>query len=138
MGNNNTITAKIKEQRDNGKNLSGRMEVTNTWNAVVCTKTGPVELVTVRCYMGRSNSASTVYSSIWVSDRKHGFYTSGRGDAGGYGYCKTSQAVGDAISSAGITLSRSIGGTGTDSIIYAIEAIVKALGYRGKCLVVRN
>jgi hypothetical protein len=60
------------------------------------------ELVTVRWYMGGSSSASTVYCCLWVHGKE--YWISGKGQAGGYGYHKSSAALQDAITSAGINL----------------------------------
>ncbi|MFX5068880.1 hypothetical protein ABTC68_19770, partial [Acinetobacter baumannii] len=55
------------------------------------------------------------------------FYGRGQGKAGGYGYHKPSAALADAISDAGIRLSRSISGCGDDVMRDACEAIARAL-----------
>ena len=85
--------------------------------------------------MGRSNSASVVYCSIWVhshvpqdSGLKNGYW-SGRGTAGGGGYHKESAALAGAIESAGITLEGNIGGCGEGSMRHALTAIARSLGY---------
>jgi hypothetical protein len=88
---------------------------------------GMQEAVCARFYMGRASSASVVYCSVWVTNGKD-YWTSGKGDAGGGGYCKKSAALDDAIRSAGITLSRSVSGTG--EIREACEAIARAFGYQ--------
>ncbi|MFN7318548.1 MAG: hypothetical protein ACK5S6_03455 [bacterium] len=100
------------------------------------------ELVDARLYMGRSKSASTVYASIWVHSRD--FYTTGKGQAGGYGYCKRSAALDAAIRDADIglfgnaytgkgepdfTQPTSISGVGETAIESALYAIAEALGY---------
>jgi hypothetical protein len=94
------------------------------------------EICTARWYMGRSKEASVVYCSIWVHrpeqrDRKTGelevpgAWWSGTGKAGGYGYHKQSAALHQAIRSAGITLSRSVSGTGECED--ALKAIARAM-----------
>ena len=96
------------------------------------------ELAIVRVWTGRSRSSSTVYASIWVSG-EYEAGTSGTGQAGGYGYCKVSEAVARTIANAGIKLYGSpyphtdrevdytkevdIGGTGEASIPRALLAI---------------
>ncbi len=111
------------EAKHNAKNLGGEKETTDTWTLVAQTSQGLRGIVTVRCYMGRSAQASVVYASIWV--RAGEYYASGHGKAGGYGYCKASAAVDEAIRSAGITLSRSIAGVGTQAIEDAMLAIAR-------------
>ena len=88
-----------------------------------------------RCYMGRPASASTVYASIWI--QSSGIYTSGKGKAGGYGYHKESAAIGDAIKSAGIELSKDIEGLGDGAIEEALKAIALSLGFPN-VLIVEN
>ena len=92
--------------------------------------------ITVRWYMGRSNSASVVYCSIWTSSNTH--YATGHGKAGGYGYCKQSAAFGCAVRSAGIRLSSSVDGVGHSAIHEACEAIARAMGIRGHLVYITN
>ena len=84
--------------------------------------------VDVRFYMGRSNSASTVYCSVWIRTAD-GDFISGHGSAGGYGYHKTSAAFQDAIDSAGIKLEASVHGCGDRPMKRAMLAIARACGY---------
>ena len=89
-------------------------------------------VVDVRWYMSRSKEASVVYCSVWIRTRNttgQGVHLSGRGTAGGYGYCKKSAAFQDAISAAGIRLSRHIGGAGMSAVEEAMQAIASACGY---------
>jgi len=90
-----------------------------------------VEPVTVRVW--KNKGAERVYASIWV---QHTTLCAGTGFAGGYGYEKTSAAIGRAIKSAGIRIKSSetgldadIGGRGDSAIRDALEAIAKALHY---------
>lgn len=115
-------------------------------------------VLTCRTYTkGRGN---TVYASLWVHriadknkpDSWEYGETSGRGQAGGYGYHKASAAVAEAIKSAGIELFGSpyghpvngdtpavtramlkkharIDGCGTESIECALSAIAYAAGF---------
>lgn len=132
-------------------------ETINAWVALTNTKDGIKELVTVRWYMGRASSASVVYCCIWVHGQS--FWISGKGQAGGYGYHKSSAAFQDAITSAGIKLvgspyhgtkvvyekwdgekrvqrkqdfkrECSIAGCGDTASEDAIKAICEALGYK--------
>ena len=88
-------------------------------------------LVDVRFYQVKNGSV--VYCIVWISgDNKYG---RGVGRAGGYGYDKSSAALGSAISDAGITLSQSIDGVGESAEREAILAIGEALGYADTLLV---
>jgi len=133
--------AVLGKQVSNGKNLSHEKEVVNTFSAIGYKKGGMKELITIRCYMGRSSSASKVYATIWV--KSDGYYTSGHGSAGGCGYDKISAAIDDAIISANIELrgkvydsksksrrKTSINGIGTSAIREAMQAIARKLGYK--------
>jgi hypothetical protein len=98
----------------NARNHDSDKETIQTLNVVALIKGHLRTVVTCRCYMGRSSKASSVYASIWVSmqpylseDKSYlGFResTSGTGSAGGWGYHKSSSAIGAAISNAGIEL----------------------------------
>lgn len=103
------------------------------------------ELVDLRLYMGRSGNASTVYSAVWIKGENCWF--SGRGQAGGWGYDKRSQAAGDALSSAGVSLfgtpygshnngspvdfdkAAHIGGVGETAIESALLALGALMGF---------
>lgn len=119
----------------NGRNLSRDKELVQTYNLIAHKNNELREVITVRCWMGRSRTASTVYATIWV----HGpdCWVSGHGQAGGYGYHKISAAVADAIRSAGIELDQSISGVGEQGIRAAMEAIALKLGYK-KTLIIEN
>lgn len=124
-------------EKQNGKNLSNSKEMVDTWNLVVYHDDMLKSPITIRCYMGRSSSASVVYASIWVGTKD--ISTSGNGSAGGGGYCKLSAAVDSAIRSAGITLNHSISGVGTRAIEDALIAIGKYLyGDETPMLVIHN
>ena len=114
-------------EQSNARNLSDKKEIVSTLTVVAFRDGEFHHPVTARFYMGRASSASTVYCDLWVSARD--YCTSGRGQAGGYGYHKESQALEDAIESAGIKLSRSIGGVGDSAMRDAITAIASALGF---------
>lgn len=118
------MKAKIKELVSNAVNYGVKKELIKTYNVV---SNALKELITVRCYMGRSANASVVYASIWVHGPEH--FTSGTGKAGGYGYHKSSAAIGDAIKSAGIELSKDIEGVGDGAIHEALSAIAETMGY---------
>lgn len=125
------MKATIGKTVSNAINYGNKKEMICTYNVVTNTLK---ELITVRCYMGRSANVSTVYASIWV----HGdIYTSGMGKAGGGGYHKTSAAIGNAIESAGIALDQDIWGVGEGAIHEALKAIAEALGF-SNVLIVEN
>lgn len=115
----------------NGKNLANGKETIR--RTIVVAKRGPEWSVPidVRWYMGRSNHASVVYCTVWLGQN------SGTGKAGGYGYHKESAAFGDALGSAGVTLTRAgreanheIHGVGDSAIRSALEAIMRELGWK--------
>ena len=129
------MKATFKETKNNAINYGVKKELVSTWNVIVNSNDGLKNIITARCYMGRSASASTMYASIWIYDEKH--HTSGSGKAGGYGYHKQSAAISDAIESAGIELNEDISGRGDSAIKEALEAIAATLGFES-CLIVRN
>jgi hypothetical protein len=105
------------------------------------------EIASLNLYQG---SGLTVRACFWM---QYGEYRSGRGSAGGGGYCKFSAAAADAISNAGIQLWGSaynnhktvsfkhpahISGVGEQAIEAALIAIAKLVTPRGKLLVVRS
>ena len=129
------MKATFKEMKNNAVNYGGKKEMVCTYDVIVNDNGRLANIITARCYMGRSPSASTVYASIWIYDEKH--HTSGTGKAGGYGYHKASAAIADAIESAGIELDEDISGSGDNAIEQALEAIALALGHE-TCLIVKN
>ena len=129
------MKAALGNNQKNSINYGGKKELISSWDVIVNTDDGLKNIITVRCYMGRSASASTVYASIWVHSTNH--QTSGTGKAGGYGYHKASAAISEAIRSAGIELDEDISGVGDRAIEDALEAIAQALGF-DDCLIVRN
>ena len=117
-----------------GRNYGNEKELCGTYNIMAIYKGRMVTAVTCRIYMGRSRSASTVYATVWLHGKE--YQGSGSGQAGGYGYHKESAAVDIALCMAGVTLSRSVSGTGeTES---ALEATARALGYRGQLVTITN
>jgi hypothetical protein len=130
------MQAIITNQVSNAINYGNKKEMVSAYSAVGVINGELREVVTVRCYMGRSSSASVVYASIWVHTPNG--YTGGKGKAGGYGYCKESAAIGEAITSAGIELSQSIDGRGVSAIREAMEAIAIACGVNGEVLIITH
>jgi len=121
----------------NGRNLKGEKEMTGALSVVVTSgKHAGTSPITVRWYMGRSNSASVVYCSVWAMNNTH--YAAGHGKAGGYGYCKESASFDCAVRSAGIELSSSVDGVGRSAIHEACEAIARAMGIRGHLVYVTS
>lgn len=140
-----------KTCQSNAKNYSQEKELVSRY-LVIDKKTERV-IIDCRCHMGRSSNSSQVYAAIWINsikplgDDAEGFatYTSGRGNAGGYGYHKKSAAIDAAISSAGFALFGCasgygdkpdfkkvchIAGVGDSAIKSALLAIAYACGSR--------
>ena len=86
---------------------------------------GIVELASLRIYGTQAKN----YACLWVHDRKSGIHCSGSGSAGGYGYHRPSAAAAEAFQSAGIELSKHIGGVGESAMKEALNALAKKLGY---------
>jgi hypothetical protein len=135
-------------------NMSDSKELVSSWHIIAAYKGELCEAVTVRCYMGRSREASVMYASVWIRCTD-GTWHSGRGSAGGYGYCKQSSAIGKAFVNAGVDLYGSpygrysgepvdmkkrfwMDGTGTSSMGEILGAIARAAGYRGSMTLVSN
>jgi hypothetical protein len=142
------IKASIIKKAENAKRPDNK-ELVSAYSLVVRLPSGELrEVITVKCYMGHSTSASVVHAVLWVKCADN-HWTSGSGHAGGYGYHKESAAISDAISSAGIELKDldrtdrkdrwfDLSGTGTSYYPQVFEAIVRAAGYRGRTLLVSH
>lgn len=93
------------------------------------------ELITARWYMGKSASSMLVNCSIWchsaLMEKSHAQWTdcSGKGKAGGGGYCKQSAAFEDALNSAGIKCDAGISGRGMSVVEDAMIALGKQQGF---------
>lgn len=93
------------------------------------------ELIVARWYMGRSSSAMQVDCSVWfhsaIMEASHAQWTdcSGRGKAGGGGYCKQSAAFADAMRNAGIKCDHDISGRGMSTVEDAMIALGKQQGF---------
>lgn len=133
-----TLPAQDQAQ-NNAVNLHGAKEVIDhlRWVAYA-PKTGrrnrsdPFHTaVDARFYMGRSSNASEVVCSVWIRTRE-GWQTTGKGTAGGYGYCKKSAAFDAAVRSAGVKLALDVHGSGMSAVSEAMDAIGAACGY-GRC-----
>lgn len=139
------IKASIVKKQDNARRPDNK-ELVSAYSLIVRMPSGELrEVVTVKCYMGRSASASVVHAVMWVKCAD-GHWASGSGSAGGYGYHKESAAIADAVKSAGIELKDldrkdrwfDFGGTGRSYYPQVFEAIARAAGYRGRTLLVKH
>ena len=110
----------------NGKNLAGDKETIRRLSVVVNYKGRMREAVSLHWYMGRSNSASLVYASVWVHG-PNGEEYAGHGSAGGHGYHKESAAAYYATTSAGLAWYSSFAGCGDSTIRVALEALINKL-----------
>lgn len=98
--------------KHNAYSMDGKREEINRIRVMLAHGDKLYTLADARLYMGRSSRSSVVYCSVWlgntaaVYDAKtgQGVATSGRGDAGGWGYHKQSAALGSALSAAGVEL----------------------------------
>ena len=126
----------LNETSSNARNWGGDKEMIKALSAVVMTKGTLREVVTLRLYMGRSKNAETVLASVWVIG--NGTHKGGTGNAGGWGYCKRSAAASQAFRSAGIAFDEPVDGRGMSVVREAMEATVRAMGYRGQVLIVEN
>jgi hypothetical protein len=124
------------EPRQNGHNYGGEKELISTHQFVATLPKGHYSgrkidaVITIRCYMGRSRNASTVYASLWARSRDGEIHLAGHGSASGYGYHKESAAVNDAFRSAGVTMAAAFDGCGDSTMRIAIEALARKLGWR--------
>lgn len=103
------------------------------------------EVITVRTYMSASRNALVVKACVWVRPLE-GDWSTGRGEAGGWGYHKESQAIYEAVTNAGIELYGDpyqrdarcnkerlyFGGTGGSAYEAVFKAIARAAGYKGR------
>ena len=92
--------------------------------AIVATdKTTGRKIVDCRVYIGKSNSATTFYCSIWIYGEQ--LYT-GFGKASGGGYHKASAAMYEALHNAGWAVSEPISGCGDGAMRDATVAVAEA------------
>ena len=146
------MKAKIVKSESNARNYADSKELVGAYTVVGKINGEMRQIVTARAYMGKSRNASVVYASLWVNAGE--LSTSGRGEAGGYGYHKESAAFQHAITSAGIELFGSpytrpsekpdytkrafIDGVGDSAMQSAFEAIARAAGAKGKLIFIRH
>lgn len=76
----------------------------------------------VRVYWPREQA----YCCVWLHTRDA--YAIGKGKAGGYGYCKESAAVDEALRSAGVQLEHCIHGVGINAVREALHAWARFVG----------
>lgn len=88
------------------------------------------EIACVRFYWPRE----TVYCIVWIFSDKP---ASGYGKAGGGGYHKRSAAMGEALTRAGVTLSKPIDWRGDSAMDDALIALARHMGF-ARPLVVRD
>jgi hypothetical protein len=99
------VKATLIKESQNARNMETQKERVNTLRVIsriLGTDKGLQTVCEARFYMARrSDGASPIYCSLWVSGTQ---WTSGHGSASGYGYHKQSAALQSAIDSAGIRL----------------------------------
>ncbi len=121
--------------QSNAINLGDKKEVINSRVLIAFKDNKFIELITARWYMGRSSSSMLVQCSVWfhsaVMEKSHAQWTdcSGRGKAGGGGYCKQSAAFADAMRNAGIKCDADISGRGMSVVDDAMLALGKQQGF---------
>jgi len=129
------------ESRDNDMDRKAMdMPKVYAYTLVALTDSGEfVEPITIRIH--RAPRGSVARANVWISGA--GIYTRGCGHAGGYGYCKASSAVAYAFRHAGVSLEREpwrmfdgsecriadIAGSGMETVVEAMEAIARFLGF---------
>lgn len=123
--------------------------LSGTGSLVAVRKGELCEAITVRTYYSSSgNGMQPVRACVWIKPATDGTWRSGKGSAGGCGYHKESQAIADAVSSAGVELWGNpysygrepvdmkkrfyFGGTGSSAYPEIFKAIARAMGYRGR------
>lgn len=129
-----------------------RTPMVGAGSLVVTCKGEMREAITVRTYFNEKGSGmQPVRACVWIRPPVNGSdWLSGRGSASGCGYHKESQAIADAVGSAGIRLYGNpygrgdgkpdlkkpfyFGGTGSSAYREIFEAIARAAGYRGRML----
>lgn len=149
---NDTIKAVMADPRENARQPDNK-ELIDAYSLVTVRDGRPIETVTVRWYASRrGDGMGNIICNVWIHGQ--GVHASGRGLAGGCGYCKRSAAFADALLNAGVELYGSvfvhgdekpdykkradIGGTGMQSVEQAMRAVTRALGFRGQTLVIRH
>lgn len=130
----------LTEQKRSKPTYSDNSEVIQTITGIAYYKGEFIHFARATFRIGRSSKASVVHCSFWAFDQYKGKIEGGvdhhgNAKAGGYGYCKCSAALGQAIDDAGIALSERIHGVGDAAMERAIKAIGKAMGFNKITLV---
>lgn len=125
------MKAEILHERDNSRYFN--KPLLEFLAAAAPDSSGEVVLP-VRAWLYQSPRGSVVYCSVRIKTRD-GRYTSGAGNAGGYGYHKASAALGDALTSAGVRLDSAINGRGDSAMRDALRAVAEAAGYPGATVI---
>ena len=125
---------KVTSLSPNGGNVSlGTYRKENALDrqwSLIDLKTGD-EILIIRTYQ----PGSVVYACVWTRGALG--HSNGKGKAGGYGYCRTSAAIQEALESAGIQLQTPIDGRGFQAIEGAIDAIARAAGIRSRYAIIK-
>lgn len=82
------------------------------------------ESAVIRLYYSATGARN--YACLWVL--REGFYASGSGQAGGYGYHRPSAAAQEAFERAGVKLAEPIDGRGDSEIEEALKALAVHMG----------
>jgi len=85
----------------------------------------------IRLFKSKGANSSTVYANVWLfgKDNRHADITGetqhghGTGKAGGYGYCKQSAAVHNALLNAGLSDYESVAGRGMNAAEKLLEKV---------------
>ena len=133
----NKVMNEIKGLRTENLNVNHRKERNPSEHIIVTLKKpdqygNHKEIVTIDVFHPKHyrTGMERVHCCMWVHDSSTDTHLSGSGWACGCGYHKTSAAIDEAFSSAGIEMQRSFGGCGDSPVRVAIAALMKALGYR--------
>jgi hypothetical protein len=95
------------------------------YKSLVCVIDGaPVEVITARIKYPR-DGAGRLCAIVWIHTNKGTVH--GCGTASGYGYCKASAAIDQALRDAGYTLSKSFAGAGSSAVDDAFLAIAELI-----------
>ncbi len=120
------VSVELKEGIKNAQKIRDK-ELIRAYYGLYINKEGKIQnFIDARFFMGRSSQSSVVYCLLWIhGDTQWG---SGKGQAGGYGYDKTSAAFSEALDSAGIK-NYGINSAGETAIKQAIQEIADNFGF---------
>lgn len=114
--------AKFEPQR--GINTNHRKEGNAFYSLSLVDLDRGAECAVIRLYYSKSGARN--YACLWIM--QEGFYASGSGYAGGYGYHRPSAAAQEAFRGAGVTLAEPIDGRGDEAIREAMTALGAHMG----------